>query len=423
MGKDGGRRSMLKTACRWTREVGLTSGMWTFAPAVGNKVEAIAVIAGSARAAGVASAGRVLLVLALSVLVTTVADLGLGTQTTRLAARSELRTGDLLARLPGRIVVALVASVAFCAAVAPLNNGWLLSPGWMLIVWFSGASSLCSYEALQLSFGRGDFARAGMIVMSLRLVTVLPVLFLSSASLQYLSLIYLGLGEVVAALVLLGFSPKGDPASGAEEDLSVRATWRFGVASVVAALMNRSDNVLVAFSLSGVALTTYGLASQAENTLTTAALVPAGALTVLVARHGHSERSSTASRATAWFVVIAYVVCAAPVMIWTGPLTHLLVGGDVSSLAAVRVCVAGGVLWCVGSVAAMQLSGLGLQQPLLLAWGSTAAVGVVALVSGSWAGGALGGACGATVRSAAFAAATWASLVRAKRIRLDVASD
>jgi O-antigen/teichoic acid export membrane protein len=178
--------------------------------------------------------------------------------------------------------------------------------------------------------------------------------------------------------------------------------------------MNRSDTVTVASVASGPVLGIYGLASQIENALTTAALIPSGAVVAYTAKSKSSQEARTVGIAVMTAVAVAYLCLSIPFLVFTTPLIELVFGTHISDPLPFQICAVAGLFSCLGGVAMQQLIGLGKQGAAATIWAIAAPVAVTLLLVGTALFGAVGAAVAALLRDLLFFTMTVLTRARAQ---------
>jgi len=361
------------------------------------------------RASGLDAVGLVILATSTGYLVAAVADFGLSTQTARWfarmtdASRAQLR-GPLLVRTLGAIPIALaIAWLLFTSSFPDLSD-----PGWIVSTALLAGAYCASLITTQAAYGSGRFRRTATLNGGIRLLSVGLLLLASFAGAAVWSLVLVvAVAEyAIAVLQYQSLSPVG---AASTEDLTPRRTWPFAVGPIANNLMNRSDTVVVAAVATAVVVSSYALASQIENALTTIALVPAGAATVYAARRSGGAMARQLG-VVSTVVGGIYVVLAIPVAIAPSVFTNVLFGVVPPSEMPIRICLLAGIFSCLAGVAIMLLNGAGDGRGTAAIWTSAAVASVVFLMGGAWLFGADGAAYGALIRDVLLFGLAWTRL-------------
>lgn len=402
---------MIRRLWNGLREHGVVDGAWTFAASVGSKVQTLFGFALAGQLAGLDGVGQVVLSISLGALVSSVTDLGVSTQATRVAA-----SGSLSGRSP---LLWPIAARAASSAVIALGVGWAIFsstyPSYAPF-WFAVATALyaacfsSSMIATQAAYGFGRFRGGATLNGTVRTLTVPVLAAVGAIGLPVWALVVvLAAGElVIAALQFRALpSPTIPTARGL---LSPRETWPYATGPVANALMNRSDTVVVAAVSSAAVVGVYGIASQVQNALTTLALVPAGAAVAYAAKSRGSSSLSRQALVLSVVVGLGYLVVSTPVFFLPTQTTELVFGVEIADPATLRICLVAGVFSCIGGIAMQLLSGVGDRRGVATIWVVTAIVAVAMLAIGSITFGAVGAAIAALVRDLIFFTLSWARL-------------
>lgn len=391
------------------RGIGVIDGLWTFGASVGSKVQMLALLGAAGASGGISNVGHVVLAVSLGTVVYAIGDAGLTMQTVRTFAAEGLRDRSLVLRPLGyRALVDL--PIGFCLGYFSFGS----SVAWGGVVVAFALSLHVSTVVTQMAFGMFRF-RSGSLANGIpRLAAAGGLAALGSVGTGPMRLV---LVCAVTELVVGGLqfwligaadhSPNTSPSV-----FSIRTTWRLGLASVANVVVNKSDAVLVASVSSAAVVGTYGIASQIENALIAAALIPAGGLIAHSARASRRNSPNAIRKKITVVVLATYVALALPTAIFAGDLVRVVLGVEGVDLTAIRVCILAGLFSSLGAVALQQLVGLGSQSSVMLVWVLASIVTVVAMLVGASLAGALGASFGALARDVCIAATAQVLLAR-----------
>lgn len=386
---------------------GVLDGLWSIATTAGAKAQTLVAIAVSARYYGLDGLTTVLIASATSAIGYALIDWGVSTQALRGFAVGDYKTRTaLLGPIFRRALFAppVVAIVAFIA----WPSGIELTPTWVALLLLYSVGMLSSITLTQACMGQQLFRRTPMVTGIVRSVSG-PAMFAAAAAGMpiHVLVLILALSEWIIAAIQYVALPSVHVRHSREPSLFLVNTWKFGVGNVLNVISNKSDVALVSVAAGSTAVGVYGVASQLQNAIAVAALVPAGALTTYAAR-ADDQRSIRRQRAIVGVsVLVAYVALAAPFAIWPSELAQLIVGGARTSDAAIRICLAAGLFSCLAGVSMMQLVGQGAQNVTAVIWLVVALVAAAGLTIGASQWGAEGASLGALLRDAIFFLSTW----------------
>lgn len=401
------------------KRTGVVDGIWTLTASVGSKAQMLVLLAVAGSQAGVDGVGQIVLGTSTAVLAGAVVDLGFSTQIMRAYAAGELGSRRTILR-PFALRAALLMPVGLLAATVVAMTGGAMTGGaptaWVLAVVAYALGFLASSTATRLAYGAGRF-RSGAALNGVVRAGTIPAFFLVplvSAPLWVLLLI-LAVAELVIAVIQYRLVPDSTPVTDDVRLLSLRRTWRYGLAPLINTAMNKSDTVLVSFFAATTAVGVYGLASQVESALTTVALIPAGAAVAYAARSRSVSEVRLQRSVVGTVVAACYVVLAVPFLVFPEALVELAFSVTLPDADALRICVVAGLFSCLGGFATQQITGLGRQKALVSVWLVALVVGAIGLSSGAAMGGAVGAAWGALARDVAFCLMSWVLLVTRRR--------
>jgi hypothetical protein len=217
------------------------------------------------------------------------------------------------------------------------------------------------------------------------------------ASIRYLSIPPSATGEKVEAV----------------SALDIRETYKLGIGPICNMLINKSDTVLIA-AVSATAVATYGLASQVENALTTAALIPAAALVTYSARAAKISDSLTTCIRVSVVVAAVYIGISLPFLIWPAYMTSAIFQTALPENAPMRICVVAGLFSCIAGAGMSHLIGLGKSAFVGRIWILVTLVALLGLTIGGTMADALGGALGALIRDLVFCTLVWFVILRVR---------
>jgi hypothetical protein len=402
-------RSMLKSA-------GVFDGLWTAATSAGSKLQTLAAISCAGYMHGTQAVGDLILAISISFLCVAVVDMGLGSQVTRAYARgivSDKR--DCLRPLLKRSAIYPAAAAAF---VWPLfrHHEPREQLAWLAVVSLYAVGYQWSSTFTHVAYGCGQFRSSSTLTGLVRLGTVpiFALIVVVGIKEPFLILLPIAFAEFCIACVryrLLTGAASGERVHAASA-LSIRETYKFGIGPVCNMLVNRSDTVLIA-AVSATAVATYGLASQIENALTTAALIPAAALVTYSARAAKTADSLATCVRVSMVVAGVYIVISLPFLIWPAGMTSTIFHTDLAQNWPLRLCVIAGLFSCVAGAGMAHLIGLGKSALVASIWISVTVVALLGLTAGASVAGALGGAIGALIRDIVFCALVWLLILRA----------
>lgn len=406
---------------RVLRDNGVVDGFWTVAVAIGSKLQILATMALAGSIDGLDGVGAVVLAIGTGTLCFAFIDAGLSTQVVRsFAARPCLTRSTLVRPLLMRAILYPVVCAGAWWIVSSTGGTLVGSWAWLCAIAAYAFSYQLSSVGVQAAMGRHLFRGASSIHGLTRSATI-PFLFLASEIMRspVLLVVVLAVGEAVIFLLQyksLGAERQAPPApDGDARDLKVAQTWRLGVGGLLNMLINKSDVALVAVFATSLTVSVYGVASQIENALATAALVPAGAV---VARAAGARDVASLKRqrlVVAAVVAVGYIGLAAPIFAWPQAAVAAVTREDATSSAAVRICVVAGLFSCLGGVALMQLTGKAGPGQVLRFWLVSTIVAIPALAAGSLLYGATGAAIGALARDIVMFAVAWRIATRLER--------
>lgn len=390
------------------RRYGILAGIWTVTATLGSKVQTLVALAVIGYTQGVVAGGAFGVATGVALLSATVADFGFSSFVTRAVAGGEVVGRSAIVR-PGLIRVVVAGPLAAMLSATLLRDGE--TPKWALAIAVGAyaAGYVASTIALRAAYGAHSFRKGATINGSVRAITIVPMLVGGSSfgSPVYLVSI-MAMGEVVIAVWQYLAIPKR---LGAEADaivLTFRSSWRLGIATIANVIANRSDVVVVSLFGAAIALGEYNVASQVENALTVAALIPAGATVAFVAR-AHKSGDPSSPRlvwAVSFAVVLTYTLGAVPFLVIPETLVPALFGVGVSDYSVVRLCVVAGYFSALAAVQLQVLIGLDRQSVVMGVWLVLVPVAVAALGVGMTLAGATGAGWGALVRDICFFALT-----------------
>lgn len=404
---------------------GIIDGLWTVSSSIGSKLQTLVLLSIAGRQFGLIGVGLVIVSMSTAILVSSVVDMGLSSQIIRSFSAGTLRHKNTVLRPIRRriIFVSLGSAIAAYFFVAPqgLSHDKL---GWVITVAIYAAGFQSSLLISQTAYGNLRFRQGAALTGGVRILTV-PILFLTSFCEfpVYCLIVVLGVGELTIAVIQYRLIPLSYPDRSSADDpevLNVRATWRYGIGSIANTVMNKSDTVVIALVASSTVLGTYGLASQIENSLTTAALIPAGAIIAYTARlTSHKDRRLLGvSVSTA--VACVYIIVAIPFLTFPTQVILFIFGTHIENSIPFIICVIAGIFSCLGGVAMQQLVGMGEQRIVMTTWIVVAVLAVAALMMGAFFFGAIGAAVGALFRDIVFFGITSVSLRRQLKVRTGI---
>lgn len=405
------------------RRYGLLAGLWTLAATLGSKIQTLAALAAAGYAGGIQASGQMGLATGTALLCATLADFGLSSFLNRAVASGEIATRrDVLA--PGLRRVATAPLIAFVAYTALTGLPTTDSIQASLAVALYSAGFEASTLAIRLAYGANNFRTGASINGVVRAATIIPIFVIAAVGNSVpLLLLVMALGETTIAVLQYRVLPRSFP-PGREQSrvsaLTFANSWRLGIAGVANVLSNRSDVIVVALFASTVALGEYNIASQVENALTVAALIPAGATVTFTARNSNYKEQSRLGLVVSAAVIVVYTVVAFPLFVFPQSLVPLLFGVDLSDYSTVQVCIAAGYFSALAGVQLQVLVGKNRQTLVALVWAVLVPVAVATLAIGSASGGALGASWGALIRDILFFVLTLLAVIisfRADRTR------
>lgn len=396
------------------RSAGVLDGMWTAAASAGGKLQALAVLGVAGATGGLPATGLVVLVMSTAILTVSVLDAGLTPQGTRLYANGRLDArGSMLAPFAWRAVLHVPVGIGMFALLVLITEHPESAAWWAVAQVAYAVTYHAAYSATGIAYGKFQFRRGATLNAAVRLTTV-PLLIWAglAGSPLYALLLILAVGEGTVAVLQYLLAARGESTDSARADLALARTWRYGVGPIANTLMNKSDTVIVAGVLTSAALGTYAVASQAENAVTTLAMIPAGALIVHVARSGRGDASHAKLAITVRVVAVTYAIGALPFFIAPERMVELIFRVSLTNALPLRICLVAGVFSVLGGVLMQQLTGLGEDRAIVRIWVSAAIVSVIAMLGLSVAWGAVGAAFGALARDLFFFAYSRYSLTR-----------
>lgn len=395
--------------------VGVLDGLWAATASVGSKLQTVVVIATAGALQGLGGTADVILAVSIGLLCFAAIDMGLSLQATRLFATGAL--SDRRSVVPATLRRTLAYFPVTVAIAFPLmlhGRSPLEQLEWVAAILIYAIGYQWSSLMTQVAWGRSAFKSSSTLAGIVRLLTIPPLLILSRLPglSPFVLILTIAIGEICIAGLQFRLLPRSTslqfPASDA---LGLRNTYKLGIGSICNTIMNKSDTVLVA-AVSSAAVATYGLASQVENALGAAALIPAAALITYSAKQTTQESAqSVATRVTA-VVALAYLVIGVPFLIWPSELTHIIFRVHVEDPSPMRLCVIAGLFSCIAGSGMQHLIGIGLARIVATLWICVTAVAVIGLIAGTAMGGALGAAVGALVRDLTFCALVWGAIAR-----------
>ncbi len=397
------------------RSSGIVDGIWTAAASFGSKVQALVALGIAGRMGDIEGLGLFVLATSTAILTCSAADLGLSSHVVRAFAAGGVRERRaLLPQLAVRLAISVPLAIVVALVIAAVRGDVPDPLLWVGMITLYNAAYLASLLVTQLAYGMGRF-RGGATLNGVVRTATIPLLLAVSFT-GWTPLVLLGvlaLGELVIAVLQYRKAPATNPAPpGQPIGLSIKDSWRLGIGPIVNTVMSRSDTVIISGIASSRALGIYGVASQVENALTTAALIPAGAAMTYAARTNDPEQARRHRRTVGSVVALTYAVIGVPMFVFAGPLTELVLGVTLDDLTPVRVLVVAGLFSSLGSVAMKIITGQGRQNTVAGIWLTTAGVTLIAMVTGAYLAGALGAAIGAGVRDLAFFVLTWVAVRR-----------
>jgi hypothetical protein len=378
-------------------------------------LQTLVLIAAAGSLRGLGGTADVILAISIALLCFAAIDMGLSLQATRLFA-----LGDLIDRrsvLPAafrRTLAYLPLTIGIAFPLVLRGRSPLEQLGWGIAILAYGVGYQWSSLMTQVAWGRGAFKKSSALVGIVRLSTI-PV-FLGLATREGLSpfvlVLAVAMGEIcIAALQFRTLTPTSSKQSAPSDALAIKNTYKLGVGSICNTIMNKSDTVLVAVA-SSAAVATYGLASQVENALGAAALIPAAAHITYSAKATMKDAAQAiATRVTA-VVTVVYIIIGVPFLVWPLELTEIIFHVRPEDSGPMRLCVVAGLFSCIAGSGMQHLIGIGLSRMVATVWVCVTVVAVVGLTTGAAAGGAFGAAVGALVRDIVFFALVWGAIAR-----------
>jgi len=382
---------------------------------VGSKLQVLVLIAAAGSLRGLGGTADVILAVSIALLCFAAIDMGLSLQATRLFALGALI--DRRSVLPAafrRTLAYLPLTIAIAFPLVLRGRSPLEQLGWGIAILAYGVGYQWSSLMTQVAWGRGAFKNSSALVGIVRLSTI-PV-FLGLATQEGLSpfvlVLAVAMGEIcIATLQFRALTPASSKQSAPSDALAIKNTYRLGVGSICNTIMNKSDTVLVAVA-SSAAVATYGLASQVENALGAAALIPAAAHITYSAKATMKDAAQAiATRVTA-VVTVVYIIIGVPFLVWPLELTEFIFHVRPEDSSPMRLCVVAGLFSCIAGSGMQHLIGIGLSRMVATVWVCVTVVAVVGLTTGAAAGGAFGAAVGALVRDIVFFALVWGAIAR-----------
>ncbi len=413
--RPGSRPGVLGRIWHRLRNFGILDGIWTAAASFGSKIQALVALGIGGRMGDVEGLGLFVLATSIAILTCSTADLGLSSHVVRAYASGGVRERRaLLPQLAIRLAISVPLAVAAALAIAAIRGDIADPLLWVGMITLYSAAYLASLLVTQMAYGMGRFRGGATLNGAVRTATIPLLLAVSFTGANPLVLLgVLAVGELLIAVLQYRKAPATNPVEpGAPIGLGVRQSWRLGIGPIVNTVMSRSDTVIISGIASSRALGVYGVASQVENALTTAALIPAGASMTYAARTTDPDQARRHRRTVGLIVALSYAVIGVPMFIFAGPLTELVLGVTLEDLTPVRVLVVAGLFSSLGSVAMKIITGQGRQNTVAGIWLATAGVTLVAMFTGAYLAGALGAAIGAGVRDLAFFTLTWLAVRR-----------
>lgn len=410
--------SRLSGTRRRLRTAGVIDGLWTATAAAGSKIQTLAALSIAGRMGDLGGLAILVLATSTAILAASVADLGLSSQIVRAYASGGVRRrADMLSAFAVRLGLCVPLAVAAAVGINSVRTDIPNPVLWSGVIVFYAIAFLSSMLITNMAYGLGRFRRGASLNGLVRAATI-PALFglsLVVADPLWL-LVVLGVGELVIAALQYRQAPEENPRPVADPvGLGIRHSWRFGVGSIMNTFMNRSDTVIISGVASPQALGLYSVASQVENALTTAAMIPAGAATTYAARVRDRHAARSHRRTVTGTVVLAYLAMGVPFFLFAQPLTQFVLGVTIDDITPVRILVVSGLLSCLGSVAIKILTGEGRQNAVAGIWVVTAVVTVVGMAAGAYFAGGTGAAIGAAARDTVFFVLTWIAVVTGHR--------
>ncbi|MCD5343526.1 hypothetical protein LR392_14975 [Arthrobacter sp. AK04] len=396
----------------WQRlvAIGIVDGISTVTASLGSKVQTLALLAFVTRAHGVDGVGEAILAISAALLLVAIADMGLSPQVMRLFAQQVLWDRRLIVR-PLLWRAAILAPLSLAATAISLDGG--IQSGqyliWSCAIFLYAIGYQSSMTTTQLAYGVGRFKQAAALNGSLRAASVVLLVVLAVLEAGVVDFV---IALSVIEILIAGFQYGMIPRSADKQEAAARATlrlakvWKYGTGSIANTVMNRSDAVVVSLVASAGVIGVYGLASQVENALTTAALIPAGAVIAYTAKATTRAEEREIGRISARFVGVGYCLLATPFLFFTEFFVLLIFGTRISDPLPFQICIIAGLFSCLGGVGMQQLTGRGSASEVAKVWSFTAVFAVVGLLIGAGLWGALGASVAALARDVFFWGAT-----------------
>jgi hypothetical protein len=395
--------------------IGVLDGLWTASASVGSKFQTLVLIAVAGSLQGLGGTADVILAVSIALLCFGAIDMGLSLQVTTLfAARVLTDRRSVLPAAMRRTLAYFPLTVAIAFPLMLHGRSPLEQLGWGAAILAYGVGYQWSSLMTQMAWGRSAFKSSSALVGIVRLSTI--PLFLILARIHGLSpfvlILTIAAGEICIAAIQFRFlTPSTSMRPEPSEALAFKNTYNLGIGSICNTIMNKSDTVLVA-AASSAAVATYGLASQVENALGAAALIPAAALITYSAKQTmRAAAQSVAIRVTV-VVAIVYVLVGVPFLLWPSELTEMIFHVSLEDPSPMRLCVVAGLFSCIAGSGMQHLIGIGLSRIVAIVWIVVTVVAVIGLITGTSAAGAVGGAVGALVRDVIFCALVWGAIAR-----------
>lgn len=394
----------------WQRLVslGIVDGISTVTASLGSKIQTLALLAFVTRTHGVDGVGEAILATSAALLLVAISDMGLSPQVTRLFAQQVLSDRRVVIR-PLLWRAGVLAPLSLAAAGLSSGNGaaveFLL---WAIAIFLYAVGYQWSMTTTQLAYGVGRFKQAAALNGSLRAASVLLLIIMTLVHARVVDfVIALSVTEILIAGLQYRMLPKPVEQSVlAPEKLRLANVWRYGMGSIANTIMNRSDAVVVSLVAGAGVIGIYGLASQVENALTTAALIPAGAVMAYTAKATTRDEEKDIGTITSRFVGFGYCLLALPFLLFTEFAIFILFGTKIADPLPFQICMIAGLFSCLGGVGMQQLTGRGNASDVAKVWLYTAVFAVFALLMGAGLGGALGASLAALFRDVFFWVAT-----------------